>query len=186
VPAPIPIRCPNPALADGAIMLRPWHDADLEPMVAICRDPDVARFTRVPEPYTEADARTWLAAQAGRRRAGEGLALAIVERGAALPVGTVGVRVDTDDREVAEFGYSVAPWARGRGLATAAVRILAAWTLREWRLARLQLTTHVDNVASQRVAERAGFQREGVLRSWAEIKGGRVDLVMYSLLPDDL
>jgi RimJ/RimL family protein N-acetyltransferase len=185
VPAPIPIRYPKPTLADGAVSLRPWRDADVARMVEICRDPDAARFTRVPEPYGEADAREWLAGQAGRLRAGAGLALAIHERHDTGPVGTVGLDPDPNDRDVAELGYIVAPWARGRGVATAAVRLLAAWSLQEWRPGRLQLTTHVDNLASQRVAERSGFRREGVMRSWAEIKGRRVDLVMYSRLPGD-
>jgi RimJ/RimL family protein N-acetyltransferase len=50
---------------------------------------------------------------------------------------------------------------------------------------RLQLVTDVENVASQRVAERAGFLREGVLRQALEVKGRRSDCVMFSLLPTD-
>jgi RimJ/RimL family protein N-acetyltransferase len=52
-------------------------------------------------------------------------------------------------------------------------------------VARLQLTTHLDNPASQRVAEKAGYTREAVLRSWADQRGERVDLIMYSLLPGE-
>jgi RimJ/RimL family protein N-acetyltransferase len=184
VPAPIPLRYPSPPLADGAIVLRPWVATDLEARVAICRDPDVARFTPLPAPYTAADGRAWLGADLGRMQAGEELSLAIHEPGAG-PVGSVGMRVGDDDRDVAELGYLVARPARGRGVATRAVRLLAEWALREWRPARLQLTTTLDNAASQRVAERAGFRREGVLRSWAESRGRRVDLVMYSRLPGD-
>jgi RimJ/RimL family protein N-acetyltransferase len=183
MPAPVPITTPDPPLRDDAIALRPWREDDLEAMVAMNRDPEVARFTRVPEPYTDADARAWLAFQAARLRNGDGLALAIVTDADARPLGTVGLRVDADDRDIAELNYIVAPWARGRGIATGAARLLAAWALREWRLGRLQLTTFVDNAASQVVAERAGFQREAVLRSWDEIKGQRADLVMYSRLP---
>ena len=80
----------------------------------------------------------------------------------------------------------VAPSARGRGLATAALRLVSRWALRDLGVARVQLTTHLDNAASQRAAERAGFQREGVLRSWEELRGRRVDLVMYSLVAADL
>jgi ribosomal-protein-alanine N-acetyltransferase len=184
VPAPIPIRYPKPLLADDAVALRPWVAADLEALVAICHDPDVARFTPLPAPYTDADGRAWLDGDLGRMRAGEELSLAVHERGGG-PVGSVGVRVSDDDRDVAELGYLVARSARGRGVATRAVRLLAEWVLCEWRPARLQLTTNLDNAASQRVAERAGFRREGVLRSWAENRGRRVDLVMYSRLPGD-
>src|SRR5512146_2713173 len=76
--------------------------------------------------------------------------------------------------------------ARGKGLATRAVRLISRWALRELGLPRLGLFTEPWNVASQRVAERAGFQREGVLRSWTEIDGRRRDYVSFSLLPGDL
>ena len=76
--------------------------------------------------------------------------------------------------------------ARGRGLATAALRLLSEWALETLPIARMQLTTHLDNPASQRVAEKAGYTREAVLRSWTEQRDVRVDLVMYSLLPSDL
>ena len=184
MPAPTPIRYPSPPLTDGAIVLRPWVAGDLEALVEICDDPDVARFTPLPSPYTIADGRTWLGADLGRMQAGEELSLAIHEPGAG-PIGSIGARVDADDRDVVELGYVVTRAARGRGVATAAVRLLADWVLREWCPARMQLTTSVDNPASQRVAERAGFRREGVLRAWADNRGRRVDLVMYSRLPGD-
>jgi [ribosomal protein S5]-alanine N-acetyltransferase len=80
----------------------------------------------------------------------------------------------------------VAAAARGRGLATTALRLVSRWAVRELGIARVHLTAHVDNPASQRVAERAGFRREGVLRAWEEIRGERVDLVMFSLVGSDL
>ncbi len=71
-------------------------------------------------------------------------------------------------------------------MATRAVRLLSRWALTELGLSRVQLGTYIDNYASQRVAERCGFVREGVLRSYIEVKGCRHDVVMFSLLPDDL
>jgi RimJ/RimL family protein N-acetyltransferase len=185
VPAPVPLSYPDPPLGEGAIGLRPWGDADLDVMVAICRDPDVARFTRVPAPYSEADARAWIDAQPGRLEAGEGVTLVITSNGGA-PLGSIGLRVDPGDRDIAEAGYMVAAAARGRGLATTALRLVSRWAVGELGIARVHLTAHVDNPASQRVAERAGFRREGVLRAWEEIRGERVDLVMFSLVGSDL
>jgi RimJ/RimL family protein N-acetyltransferase len=185
VPAPVPLSYPEPPLRQGPIALRPWQEGDLGVMVAICRDPDVARFTRVPDPYSEADARAWIDAQPGRLEAGEGLTLAITEGGGA-PVGSMALRIDEGDREIAEAGYMVAAAARGRGVATTALRLASRWALRDVGIARVHLTTHLDNAASQRVAERAGFQREGVLRSWEELRGERVDLVIFSLVGADL
>ena len=109
---------------------------------------------------------------------GDGLTLAVIERGSATPRGHIGLRVLEDDREVAEVVHD--------DVHTTAVRLLAAWALRRWGLARLQLATPVDDTASQDAAEEAGFRREGVLRSWSEVDGRRIDMVMFSLLPGDL
>jgi RimJ/RimL family protein N-acetyltransferase len=90
------------------------------------------------------------------------------------------------DRGCAAAGYWLSPAARGRGLATRAVRLLARWAFGELGLARLELTCGPDNEASQQVAERCGFTREGLLRSHVPFKGGRRDSVLYSLLPGEL
>ncbi|MFC7100583.1 GNAT family N-acetyltransferase [Nonomuraea rubra] len=82
----------------------------------------------------------------------------------------------------AEVGYMTAPWARGNGYAGEAVREIARWLLEQHAFERLQLRAAPGNTASQRVAEKAGFVREGVARSSL---GGQ-DLVVYSLIPSDL
>jgi len=66
------------------------------------------------------------------------------------------------------------------------VRLISCWAFAELDLARLGLLTEPDNGASQRVAQRSGFRREGVLRSYAEVDGRRVDYVVFSLLPDEV
>jgi RimJ/RimL family protein N-acetyltransferase len=184
VPAPVPLRHPDPPLTDGVVGLRPWSERDLAAFVAMHDDPDVARFTPLATPYTEADGRAWLDAEPGRRLTGDELALAAHEADGGA-IGSIGLRPDADDRGVVEVGYVVAASARGRGVATRAVRLAVEWVLQEWRPARVQLTTTPDNVASHRVAERAGFRREGVLRAWGRTRGRRVDLVMWSRLPGD-
>jgi RimJ/RimL family protein N-acetyltransferase len=90
------------------------------------------------------------------------------------------------DQGCAALGYWLAAGARGRGVATHAVRLLAQWAFTELGLARLELTCGPDNAASQRVAERCGFVREGLLRSYVPFKGERRDSVIYSLLPGEL
>jgi len=90
------------------------------------------------------------------------------------------------DQGCAAVGYWLAPGARGRGAAAQAVRLLARWAFAELGLARLELTCGPDNEASQHVAERCGFSREGLLRSHVPFKGTRRDSVIYSLLPGDL
>jgi RimJ/RimL family protein N-acetyltransferase len=181
--APVPLEFPDPPLGDAVAGLRSCRDADLEAIVAACRDPDVARYTSVADPFTEADARAWLDADRRRRRDGSALTFAIVAAGGGELAGLLTVRVGADDRAVAELGYIVAPWARGNGLAGAAVRLAAAWALAAWELGRVQVTTHLGNRPSERVAEKAGFTREAVLRAWRPMRGGRPDVTMWSRLP---
>jgi RimJ/RimL family protein N-acetyltransferase len=180
-----PIVFPDPPLSDGRVTLRAWRLSDVPQIVAMCREPEVIRFTSVPVPYDADDARLWLDLHPARLAAGDGAAFAITEGGDELPAGSIGVRV-LHDQGIAETGYHVVEARRGRGLATAALRLIARWTFAELPVARLQLTTHLDNPGSQRVAEKAGFTREGVLRAWADQRGERPDLVMWSLLPGDL
>jgi [ribosomal protein S5]-alanine N-acetyltransferase len=179
-----PIVLPDPPLSDGRVTLRGWRLSDVPQIVAMCSEPDVIRFTSVPVPYDADDARLWLDLHPARLAAGDGAAFAITEGGDELPVGSIGVRV-MHDQGIAETGYHVVEARRGRGLATAALRLIARWTFAELPVARLQLTTHLDNPGSQRAAEKAGFTREGVLRAWADQRGERPDLVMWSLLPGD-
>jgi RimJ/RimL family protein N-acetyltransferase len=183
-PVSDPIVLPDPPLSDGRVTLRAWTAGDVPDIVAMCEDPDVIRFTSVPVPYDADDAQLWLDLHPGRLAAGDGAAFAITEAGDDRAVGSIGVRV-LHEQGAAETGYHIIAERRGRGLATAALRLIARWTFAELPVGRLQLTTHLDNPGSQRVAEKAGFTREGVLRSWVDQRGERVDLVMWSLLPGD-
>ena len=78
-----------------------------------------------------------------------------------------------------ELGFALAEPGRGRGIATHAVRLLSDWALTDLGVARLEITCAPGNVASQRVAERCGFVREGLLRSHMRFKGGRRDTLVY-------
>jgi RimJ/RimL family protein N-acetyltransferase len=152
-----------------------------------CNDPAFVRFTiDVPHPYTADDARRFidLCARAWDERRRAPFAIAEAATGAGL--GLIDLHLFRDDATLASVGYWVGPHARGRGAATRALRLVASWAFAELGIERLQLTTHPDNVASQRVAERAGFTREGLLRSYLAIPRGRRDSLMYSLLPGDL
>ena len=172
---------PDPNLRDDAIELRQWLDSDVPEIVRGCSDPLVPRFMPViPSPYTAADAERFLEHS---RTSPDDLNLAISDHSGTVR-GGIGVSIKPD-LEVAETGYWLAPDARGMGLATRALRLLSAWTLRETGVARLQLQTDVENLASQAVAERAGFTREAVLRDYMEHRGTRRDSVMFSLLPGE-
>jgi RimJ/RimL family protein N-acetyltransferase len=87
---------------------------------------------------------------------------------------------------VAEFGYWAAAEVRGRGFTPRALRLFARWAFEELKLPRLQLGSFPGNTASESVAEKVGFSREGVLRSYFDHRGERRDLLMWSLLPGEL
>jgi RimJ/RimL family protein N-acetyltransferase len=164
-------------LEDEVVLLRPFETDDVPAIVAACRDPEIPRWTSVPSPYTEADALHWLESD-------EEETLAIVDRSTGELLGSIGVR--TFDDGVGEVGYWVKREARGRGVATRALALVSQWALGGKELVRFQLRADVENEASQRVAEKAGFVREGVLRSSLELKGERRDVIMYSLVRADL
>ena len=164
-------------LEDEVVLLRPFDKGDVPAIVAACQDPEIPRWTSVPSPYTEADAVAWLESDVEE-------SFAVVDRSTGELLGSIGVRYL--DSAVGEVGYWMKREARGRGLATRALALLSRWALVEKSLARFQLRADVENVASQRVAEKAGFVREGVLRSSLELMGERRDVIMYSLVPEDL
>ena len=176
---------PDPPLTDGTIALREKTEADVPALVAALQDPLIPRYTRVPSPYGEREARQFLVDQRRRREEGIELSLLIVDAGSAALLGSVGARVDRETAR-AEIGYWVAREARRGGVASRAVVLLGGWLFEELDLARLQIHTETENVASQRVAETAGFTREGVLRSYELVEGRPIDVVMLSALPGDL
>jgi RimJ/RimL family protein N-acetyltransferase len=168
-------------LRDGDLVLRPWTEDDVPALVAGCNDPEIAHWIpTIPHPYTDADA---LAFIRGEVR-GDHEALAIEVNGNV--VGGIGIGVNTNDYR-GRIGYWVAASTRGRGVATRALRVLSRHALDVRGLQRVDLITDPDNIASQRVAEKVGFEREGVLRAHLRHPDGRVrDSVLFSLLPGEL
>lgn len=176
----------DPPLGDGVVVLRHLQEADVPAIVAACQDPEIPRWTVVPSPYSEKDARDYLEMDRQDRSEGRGVHLAIADSASGGPLlGSIALLVNKT-RNVGAIGYWMSPVGRGRGLAARATRLLARYGLEQLGLARIEVQTHPDNIASQRVAEKAGFLREGLLRSYDERKGEREDRLMFSLLPSDL
>lgn len=164
-------------------MLRPIEPTDAADVFAACQDPLIAHFVPIPQPYTRADAEAFAGATARAWDEGTAATFAILDRGDGRFLGVVALHVGWPRR--AYVGYWLAPWARGRGAMTRAVGLVADWSMTTFELVRLGLYTLDDNVASQRVAERAGFTREGLLRAYADHRGAARDCVMFSRVPGD-
>jgi RimJ/RimL family protein N-acetyltransferase len=172
-------------LRTDGFTLRPWRADDAPAVTELCQDPEIARWIPViPSPYTEADARAFLEHSRRSWELGEAYGFAIVDDAGDL-LGAIGMRVLRF--RTGHIGYWIAAPARGRGLATNALKALCRWAVEDLGLERLELVTDPQNAGSQRVAEKAGFRREGTLRSALEYQDGRrSDSIIFSLLPEEL
>jgi RimJ/RimL family protein N-acetyltransferase/nitrite reductase/ring-hydroxylating ferredoxin subunit len=178
---------PNPPLSDGVISLRPFRAEDAQDITAACQDPAIQRWIPViPVPYTDADARRFILMTLQAWHDGTGSEFAIADAGSDRYLGSVGLHLGPNPRRHA-IGYMVVPEARGRGVATRAVRLVTRWAFEKLAIERLALWTLPGNVASQAVAEKAGFRYEGLVQNWESDRDDRpVDAVMFSMTPEDL
>jgi RimJ/RimL family protein N-acetyltransferase/nitrite reductase/ring-hydroxylating ferredoxin subunit len=178
---------PNPPLSDGVVTLRPFRADDAAGIAAACQDPQVARWIPIiPIPYTEQDAKEFILLALQAWADGTSYEFCIADAATDRYLGSVGVHPSREATRYA-IGYLVAPEARGRGIATRAVKLALRWALGNLVVDRLALWTLPGNVASQRVAENAGFRYEGLIRNSQDGRDGHsVDAVMFAMTPDDL
>jgi RimJ/RimL family protein N-acetyltransferase len=167
--------------------LGPMRDAEdeLDAIVATCQDPESARWTAVPVPYTRADAEFFVRRHAPLSWAAGESAVFRIPDDQGRYAGTVDLRLDADDDQTAEVGFLVAPWARGRGLGTAALRTACDWGFDALGLTRIVWRAHVGNEASRRAAQRAGFVDEGIQRAGCAQRGERHDAWVAARLATD-
>jgi RimJ/RimL family protein N-acetyltransferase len=176
------IRLPGEPLIADTTALRPWRDSDLDALVVACQDSEIARWTRVPLNYSETDARAYLLQRYDMVFAGLAAPFAIVRAPDEELVGSISLMRIVWEHARAEVGYWLAREARGQGHATRAVELICAWGFAELGLERIDLLAATGNVPSQRVAERCGFTREAVLRSYMRATFERQDMVAFGLL----
>ena len=163
--------------------LERFGEQHLGAVAELIADPEVLHFTRIPEPAPPGFERTWLDAYQAHRRDGTREAFAIVEDGRFLGL-ALAPHIDREAGEV-ELGYIVARPARGRGVATKALRELTRWAFDELGAQRIELMIESANAPSVRVAEHCGYVYEGERRSTYLKQGRRVDTLVYSKLPSD-
>ena len=159
-------------LRDEELTLLPWRDVESLPgvradVVATSNDPEMVRWTTVPHPYTGEHADDFLAAVPDG-----------VERWAYVLDGRYAGSIEL--RPGGVLGYSTAPWARGKGLTTRALRLVAAHALAQG-LRRLELHIAEGNAASRRAAEKAGFTYDGLLPDPVRLRGHEDQMARYVL-----
>ena len=166
-------------LRDRELELRRLAPADRDAVFEACRDPEIQRWTTLPAPFTRADADLLVEEAALRWRDGIVAELVVLEDGRL--VGATHLAFHADWR--ASVAYWLAPEARGRGIATRAVRLLLRWAFETFDdLVRVELWSMVGNEASDGVARRLGFVEEGILRSRLPARGTFHDVRCFSLL----
>jgi RimJ/RimL family protein N-acetyltransferase len=176
----------HPTLPAGVVTLRPPERRDIPGIVECRSDPETARWFGVPQPYTAEDARTHVDRNVPRRWARGVEAVFAIADAADAYAGSVDLRIRPGDPAVGEVGFAVGPRSRGRGCAGAAVREICRWGFADLGLSRIEWRAEVGNDASRRVAEKAGFTVEGLLRQALRTGGGRRDCWVGSLVEGDL
>jgi RimJ/RimL family protein N-acetyltransferase len=180
------IVLPGEPLVDGSTALRAWRDSDLDSLVAACQDPEISRWTRVPYPYGPSDARNYLLQRHDALHAGASAPFAVVDAADRDHLlGSISLMRFSWKNARAEVGYWLGAEGRGQGHMTRAVRLITEWGFVHLGLNRIDLVAATGNPASQAVAERCGFTREAVMRSYMVSRAGRDDMVAFGLLATD-
>jgi RimJ/RimL family protein N-acetyltransferase len=174
----------QPSLQGHGLFLSPFTPADVPAMLVGDRDPETARrLGWAPEDPSAEKAQAYVAQCAERWRNADRVPWAVREQEQSIALGHVELNMGNERR--ARVSFSTYPPARGRGLAARAVDLVCVFAFDELCIARVQLLTDADNLASRAVAAKAGFAIEGILRDYAERGGKRHDTVLHSRLSTD-
>jgi RimJ/RimL family protein N-acetyltransferase len=171
------------SLPAGPVSLRPWRPGDVDAVLAGLLDPDT-RLWNAGRVQTREDAAVWL--ERRQERGGDHASWAVVDPAADMLLGSVSVHSIDRDANDAQIGYWTVPAARGRGVASLAVDTACRWAFDALPVDRIELCHAVENVASGRVAEKAGFTYEGHLRrSYRYGDGIKHDELLWARLAGD-
>jgi len=189
-PGPVPRLLPDlpgGELTDGVVTLRPLNAGDIAFYGELHAVPDVIETSVPPEQPSPAEVRRRCTTAEAQWLAGQRADLVLVDAATGTPAGGMGLFYQEPATGQAMIGYSQLPAWRGRGYTTRAVQLLSLWAFAETTIARLIAGTLPTNLGSQRVLEKAGFTREGYLRSRLPGRNGRrTDDVQFVLLPRDV
>jgi len=166
------------------VYIRPYEAGDAPELFEAARESIAEVFPWLPwchPEYRIEEAREWIAQQIDAHQHGSEFQFAIVADGSRF-LGGCGLNQLNPIHRLANLGYWVRTSASGCGVAPAAVRALAEWGFSHTELERLEIVVAVENLRSQRVAEKAGALREGTVRSRLLLHGRFCDAVLYSII----
>ncbi len=178
---------PSPAIRSERLDLREYGAGDAGLVRALLAPGAEAGALPPGAPSDPGDVTEWLSDGAHRlREDGTGVHLMMLNRATGNIVGSIGLFHAHWEVRSAEIGYGVRADERGKGYASEALGAVARWALTDGGIQRAWLTANTDNLASIRVAEKAGFRREGTLRRAGLEDDGLHDQAIFSLLDDEL
>jgi RimJ/RimL family protein N-acetyltransferase len=163
--------------------IRPFEAGDAEALWQAARESVAEVFPWLPwchPEYSIGEAIEWATSRARLAADGGEFTFVVIDSDGRF-LGSCGVNQINELHRFGNLGYWVRTSAAGRGVASEAARQMAQFVFRSTDLVRLEIVCAVENRRSQRVAERVGAEREGVLRSRLQLHGKTVDAVMYSL-----
>ena len=169
----------QPVIRSERVTLRPWGEDDLDFVLSVVSDPLIPLISEVPSAPDVDGARAFIAAQSDRYRTGNGWAWAITSP-SGVAIGYVGALWIAQPAGRASIGYWTHADNRRGGVTSEAVTAVADWLLADGDVARLEAFIEPWNVGSIRVAERAGFEREGLMKSFAPLNGERRDAYLFA------
>lgn len=170
-----------PTLTGERVVLRGYRRDDAAAVTLATTDPLIPLITSVPAGGDAEHVRDYIERQLTRLAEGRSVQFVIADRRSDQPLGQIGLSLKDLDQGRASIGYWIAEPHRGRGLASEALHTLVDWASGLDEVSRLELYVEPWNVGSCKVAESAGFVREGLLCSWQLVGDQRRDMFMYGL-----
>ncbi|MGA2866497.1 MAG: GNAT family N-acetyltransferase [Verrucomicrobiota bacterium] len=176
----------QPTLETERLLLRPLTTDDAATVARLAGSREIAHTTiSIPHPYSEDQAREWIAARTGQSATDKELVFGVVTREDAQLVGAVGLREIDTEHSQAETGFWIGVPSWGKGYVTEAARRVIRYAFEELKLNRIYAHHMVRNPASGRVLEKLGMKREGLLRQRVRKWGVFEDVVLMAILHDD-
>ncbi|MEV6525082.1 GNAT family protein [Longispora sp. NPDC051575] len=180
-------RFPPMTVQTPRLLVRTLTVADVPAVTAVFDDGQTRRWLPFPDPFTETDGHQWCTdLAADRRDSGDGDHYGVVRREDDKLVGCLWAKRTDWAAHVTQVTYAMSSEVRGQGIACEALDALSVALVLEHGFHRVELRIAPGNLASRRVAEKAGFTYEGLLRNAGYVHGGRVDLEVWSLVAADL
>jgi RimJ/RimL family protein N-acetyltransferase len=176
-------------LTEGSILIRPFRAGDEDVLYEAVRESIAEVSVWLPwchQDYSIEESREFITSREIASQGGEWYSFGIFEKNSGIFLGGVGINFINRVHQMANLGYWVRTSEAGHGVATTATRLAARFGFAELGLQRIEIVAAVDNVPSQRVAEKSGAKREGILRKRLLIRGESLDAVLFSLVPEDL